>query len=121
MQVPLQITLRHVAPSETLDRRIRRDADKLGEFHPNIISCHVVIEELALRKQQGRMFNVRLTVHVPDHDLVVNRDHAEDVHVALRDAFASMVRRLEDVARRQRREVKTHEDPRQSKLAGSTS
>jgi hypothetical protein len=39
---------------------------------------------------------------------VVNRDHDEDPYIALRDAFDAVVRRLEDVARRQRGDVKTH-------------
>ena len=42
------------------------------------------------------------------YELIVNRDHDEDVYVALRDAFASLTRRLEDVARRQRGQVKAH-------------
>ena len=46
---------------------------------------------------------------VPGHELIVNRDHDEDVYVALRDAFASVTRRLEDVARRQHGQVKVHE------------
>ncbi len=59
-------------------------------------------------RNKGRWFNVRIVVRVPGHELIVNRDHDEDVYVALRDAFASLTRRLEDVARRQHGEVKTH-------------
>ena len=111
MQVPLQITVRHMTHSPELDSRIRADAGKLEEFYRGIISCHVVIEEQGRHQQQGRWFNVRIVVSVPGHELVVNRDHDEDVYVALRDAFASLTRRLEDVARRQHGQVKTHESP----------
>ena len=41
-----------------------------------------------------------LRVRVPDHEIVVNRDHAEDPYVALRDAFDVASRRLEDLAAR---------------------
>ena len=109
MQSPLQITIRHMAPSEALEARIRESAAKLDEFYRGIVSCHVVVEERARRQQQGRGFNVRLAVRVPGHELIVNRDHDEDVYVALRDAFASLTRRLEDIARRQHGQVKTHE------------
>ena len=98
MQVPLQITIRHMAYSPALDARIREDAAKLEEFYRGIISCHVVVEEQGRHQQQGRWFNVRIVVRVPGHELIVNRDHDEDVYVALRDAFASLTRRLEDVA-----------------------
>jgi ribosomal subunit interface protein len=111
MQVPLQITIRHMAHSPTLDARIREDAIRLEEFYRGIISCHVVVEEQGRHQQQGRWFNVRIVVSVPGHELIVNRDHDEDVYVALRDAFASLTRRLEDVARRQHGQVKTHESP----------
>jgi ribosomal subunit interface protein len=97
-----------MAHSVALDTRIREDAAKLEEFHGGIIGCHVVVEEQHRHQQQGRWFNVRIAVHVPGHELIVNRDHDEDVYVALRDAFASLTRRLEDVARRQRGQVKAH-------------
>ena len=109
MHLPLQITVRHMAHSAALEARIRESAAKLEEFYRGVVSCHVVVEEQGRHQQQGRWFNVRLAVRVPGHELIVNRDHDEDVYVALRDAFASLTRRLEDVARRQQGQVKTHE------------
>lgn len=109
MQIPLQITIRHMAHSPALDARIREDATRLEEFYQGIISFHVVVEEQGRHQQQGRWFNVRIAVGVPGHEIIVNRDHDEDVYVALRDAFASVTRRLEDVARRQRGQVKARE------------
>ena len=41
MQVPLQITLRHMARSDALESRLRDQAAKLEEFHPNLVSCRV--------------------------------------------------------------------------------
>jgi ribosomal subunit interface protein len=108
MQLPLQITVRHMTHSAALDARIREEAAKLDEFYREIVSCHIVVEEQSRHQQQGRCFNIRIVVRVPDHELIVNRDHDEDVYVALRDSFASLTRRLEDVARRQHGQVKTH-------------
>lgn len=106
MQVPLRITVRHLPPSEALEARIREDVARLEGFHPRIVSCHVVVEQQARHKRQGRRFNVRIDLRVPGHELVVDHDHDEDVYIALRDAFASLTRRLEDAARRQRGQVK---------------
>jgi ribosomal subunit interface protein len=108
MQVPLTITMRHMPPSEALETAIRRKTAKLEEFHPNVTGCHVVIEEQRRHHQQGRWFNVRLEVHLPGHEIVVNRDHDEDPYVALRDAFDAAARRVEDAARLQRGDVKQH-------------
>lgn len=109
MRLPLQITVRHMAHSAALEARIRESAAKLEEFYRGVVSCHVVVEEQGRHQQKGHGFNVRLAVRVPGHELIVNRDHDEDVYVALRDAFASLTRRLEDVARRQHGQVKAHE------------
>ena len=65
MQIPLQITLRHMQPSDALEARIRDQAAKLEEFHPNLISCRVTVEEIARHQQQGRQFQVRIDAHVP--------------------------------------------------------
>jgi ribosomal subunit interface protein len=108
MQIPLKITLRHMSQSEALETRIRSKVAKLEEFHPNVTGCTVTIEEQRRHQQQGRWFNVRVVARVPDHEIVVNRDHDEDPYVALRDAFDAVKRRLEDLARLQRGEVKTH-------------
>jgi ribosome-associated translation inhibitor RaiA len=44
---------------------------------------------------------VRIDLKVPGKEIVVNRDHDEDIYVALRDAFDVARRQLEDHARRQ--------------------
>ena len=117
MQVPLTITMRHMPPSEALETAIRKKTEKLEEFHPNVTGCHVVIEEQRRHHQQGRWFNVRLEVHLPGHEIVVNRDHDEDAFVALRDAFDAAARRVEDVARLHRGDVKQHPAPLHGEIA----
>jgi cold shock CspA family protein len=55
---------------------------------------------------------------MPGHaEVVSNRHHDEDVYVALRDAFASVTRQLEDVVREKRGDVKVHETPQHGKIA----
>jgi len=108
MQTPLQITFRNFPPSDAVEARIRAKAAKLEEFHLNIMSCHVAVEELDRHRQKGKQFTVRLDIRVPGHEVIVDRDHDEDIYVALRDAFNAAGRRLEEFARSQRGEVKKH-------------
>jgi len=108
MQTPLQITIRRMGRSNALTTRVREEVGKLSEFYPDIVSCRVVIEQRDRHKTQGRSFNVRIALGIPAHELVVNHDHDQDVYVALREAFTSLTRRLEDAARRQRGAVKKH-------------
>jgi ribosome-associated translation inhibitor RaiA len=112
MQVPLQITYRGLERSEALDARIRSKATKLGAFHPRIMSCRVVVEESDRHRHQGRHFVVRLDVRLPGHEIAVNRDADQDVYVALREAFGAAGRRLEELARVDRGDVKSHAAPR---------
>jgi len=112
MQIPLQITIRDIEPSEALEARIRDKAEKLEEFFKHITSCRVVVEVPHKHHRQGKQFNVRIDIGVPGSEIVVNRDHAEDVYVALRDAFDAAKRRLEDYARKIRGDIKTHEPRR---------
>ena len=114
MQIPLQITIRDVDHSEALETRIRNKVAKLEEFSKNIISCRVVVEVPHKHHHQGKQFNVRIDISVPGSEIVVNRDHAEDVYVALRDTFDAAKRQLEDYARKIRGDIKAHPPKRPS-------
>ena len=112
MQIPLQITIRDVEHSEALETHIREKAKKLDEFFNHIMSCRVVVEVPHKHHQQGKQFNVRIDIGVAGGEIAINRDHSEDVYVALRDAFDAAKRQLADYARKVRGDVKTHESKR---------
>ena len=116
-QVPVQITFRHMPRSDALEALIREKVDKLEEFYPALISCRLVVDEEGMHHHQGRRFNVRIDVHVPGHEFATTREHDEDVYVALRDAFDSARRWLEDEIRQQRGDVKRHDVPQHGKVA----
>lgn len=115
MQIPLQITSRDIEHSEALEAHIRGKVAKLEEFFKHITSCRVMVEVPHKHHHQGKQFNVRIDIGVPGGEIVVNRDHSEDVYVALRDAFDAAKRRLEDYARKIRGDIKTHEPGRVNK------
>jgi ribosomal subunit interface protein len=117
MQIPLQITVRHMPRSDALEARIRDQAAKLDEFHPHLMSCRVTVEEKGRHQKQGRQFQVRIDARVPGREIVANRDHDEDVYVALRDAFAAVTRQLEEEVRVTRGDVKAHDIPQHGRVA----
>jgi ribosomal subunit interface protein len=108
MKIPLQVTFRDMSPSEAVETRIREKADKLGRFYDRIVNCRVVVEMPQRHKHQGKLHSVRIDLSVPGAELVANHAQDEDVYVALRNAFDAITRQLEDYARRQRGEVKSH-------------
>ena len=122
MQLPLQITFRHMDPSPALEARIRQRAEEFERFFDRITSCRVIVERVNRRHQQGNLFEVKIDMTVPGSELVTAREpganHAhEDPYVAVRDAFDAARRLLEDHARRRRGEAKTHVVPDHGRIS----
>lgn len=114
MQLPLQITFRHMDPSPALEARIRELAAKLDRYAQEIMGFRVVVEAPHKHHHQGSLFSVHIDITLPGGEIAVTRDqhdrHAhEDAHVALRDAFNAAARQLEQRVQRLRRDVKEHE------------
>lgn len=113
MELPLQVTFRNIPPSEALEAKIHEKVDKLEKFYDRLIGCRVAIEA-PHRHHKGNLYHIRIDLTVPGGELVVNRTPPahqahEDIYVAVRDAFDDAKRELQDYARRQRGDVKTHE------------
>ena len=116
MKVPLVVTVRGFEHSDALEAAIRDHAQKLEQFHSNVTSCRVTAEEISKHRHQGRQFTVRIDLRVPGKEILVTRDHHEDIFVALRDAFDSAKRQLEDEVREHRGDVKVHELPKHGRI-----
>lgn len=99
MQVPFQLTFRHMDPSPALADRVRELTSKLETFCDRITSCRVVIEA-PHHRTHGDPFAVRIDISVPEREIHVATDrgakpeHA-DAYVAVRDAFEAARRQLQ--------------------------
>lgn len=102
MYTPLQVSLHGVKPSDALISRIREKAQKLERFYDRITGCRVALSLDGRHQHQGRQFSVHVGVKVPGGAIEVTREHDQNIHVALRDAFDAARRQLEDYAREQR-------------------
>lgn len=129
MQITPTIAFRGLVPSEALEAEVLTRIDKLETFCPSIVGCRVLIELVQRRHERGNRYHVRIDLTVPGEDLVVThqaslrattravgaqkttktselyreRKHAR---VAVREAFETARRRLQDYLRRQRGAVK---------------
>lgn len=113
MQLPLQVTFRHMESSPALEARIAELAAKLDHVYERIMSCRVVVEAPHQHHRQGQLYSVRIDVKVPGGELFVDSErdlhHAhEDPFMAAHDAFDAMRRQLEGFAQKQRGDVKHH-------------
>lgn len=110
----VEIAFRGMDTSPAVEQRIREKVERLKQFNDRITSCRVTIEEPHRKKQVGNVFHVKIEIGLPGrHDIVVSREpeanHAhEDIYVALRDAFDSARRRLQDVSAKMEGDIKTH-------------
>lgn len=124
---PVLISFRNMSVSPVLEDEARERVKWLESFYPGIIGCRVVLEVPHRHRRRGRPLHVRIEVSLPGEDVVVNHEPAldatarsashksaeldtrhKDAHVAIHEAFDVARRRLEDVARQQRGDVKTH-------------
>lgn len=121
MQIPLQITFRHMDSSPTAEAAIRKRVEKLDRFSDRIIGCHVVVEAPHHHQRKGKLYSIRIDLTVPGEEISVTHNgpenHAhEDIYVAIRDAFNAAGRLLEDHVRKFRGAVKAHEVPLHGKV-----
>ncbi len=118
MQVPTRIVLKGVPEPAKARERVQAAAATLERFHGRITACQVAVSNPDLRHVTGGLYNVHIVLRVPGHgDIVVSRRAAdqrerEHLDVALRKAFAQARRRVQDVAREMRGDVKLHDHPR---------
>lgn len=117
MQLPVQITFRDIPRSEAVEAAIRERVARLDRFSDHIMSCRVTIGIIEKHQHQGKLFNIRVNMKLPGSELVVNRDKAEDIYVAIRDAFDAVKRKLEEHVQRVRGEVQTHEVEHHGRVA----
>ena len=83
------------------------------------MSCRVTVKSPGRHKQQGKHYAVHVDLKVVGGEIASTRHHEhEDVHVALRDAFDAVKRRLEDHVRRQRGQTKPHQTLLRGRVVG---
>jgi cold shock CspA family protein len=133
--IPAQITFRGLDHSDALEATIRERIDWLEQFYPGIVRCRVLVEIPHRHRADGRHVHVRVELTLPGAGPVVvshepslhgglkhgehadhrKEDEIEGVHryaaVAVREAFDTARRQLEDAARESRGAVKTHDVP----------
>lgn len=108
MKIQPQITLRDIPHSIAFESHVLQKIEKLETFHHHIMRCDVVVEQLQKHNHQGRLFQVKILISVPNKKLSVNHGSDVDPYVAVRDAFNAARRQLLSYARQRRGDVKTH-------------
>lgn len=115
---PVDITLRDIPNSEAVENVIRKKTDKIANFYADRVEfCKVTLNIVQNHKHQGKLFDAHIEVGVPGKTLVVTHKKNEDLYVLLRDAFAAMMRQIENNKERIRGYVKTHAETLQGRIS----
>jgi cold shock CspA family protein len=114
MRLPLQIAFHNMSHDAEIESAIRANAEWLDTYYDRIMSCRVVVDRPHRHHKDGNLYQVRIDLKVPGRELAVKREPSQhtdyrDLDIMIRDAFDDLRRQLEDHARRQRGEVKSHE------------
>jgi ribosomal subunit interface protein len=110
MKIPLQITARTIELTDAIKADIEEKAEKLDRFYDQLMRCRVVVESPHRHHHQGNLYEIHIYMTMPGSEIVVKREPNDDLYVAIRDGFNAAYRQLEDFVRRQRRDVKHHEE-----------
>lgn len=103
MAIPVQISYRDMQHSETLDRLISQETEKLERYYQRITGARVVVEHAYRRA--GSPFHARIVLNVPGEDIFINREETEsdaafkDPVTAIRSAFKKAKRQLLEYVR----------------------
>jgi cold shock CspA family protein/ribosome-associated translation inhibitor RaiA len=116
MIIPLQITSRDTELDDLVRQEITERVERLDKVYDRIMRCRVVVEEAKSHPHEGKLYNVHIIMTVPGAELVTKREVNKDLQIALRDSFQAARRSLEEFAREQRGEVKTHAEPPRGRI-----
>jgi cold shock CspA family protein len=108
--------------SPALEAMIVDRATKLDKFAGHITSCRVVIDPAGRHRLHGQQYEVRIDITLPEGEVVSTREPSEhkeykEIAIAIRDAFDSARRALEDYVRLERGAVKAHVRPPHARVS----
>ncbi len=112
----LQLAVRNLKLSEARREDIHKKAEGLGKYFDRLMRCRVVVE-VPHRHSREALYNIEIEMRVPGAELIVKRQPNADLDAAVRDAFDSARRQLEDFARKFRGAVKHHEGATQGEIS----
>lgn len=95
----LQITVRSISGSPTIEYHIRKYFDKLNRIYSKISHCRVVIDVPQNHKHKGKIFSVSIDIKIPGQELI-SRKQSQNLYAAIRDSFVAIDKLLEKHTKR---------------------
>jgi ribosome-associated translation inhibitor RaiA len=102
--VQMTMTFRHIDRSGALEARARELGERLRRYNSGITQCHLTVEGGVDHYADGSSYTVKIHLSVPGAQIHADSGHHDgtghrDVYIALRDAYSSARRQLQDLRR----------------------
>lgn len=110
---PVEIVDEGVIVDPEANRYLQERIAQLGHFYDRIQAVRVTLESMEGHHRRGGPYRVGMRIEVPGPDIIVTRQQADQLHVAIRGAFDAGDRRLQDHIRKLRERVLPGGDDRQ--------
>lgn len=104
MNTPLEILFNGLDKSAAIEAKIAERAGKLEKLFDRMTYCRVVVAAPNKHHHKGKTYEVKIDIGIPGTaPLIVTHESAvgqaqEDLKIALRDAFDTAGRRLNEIA-----------------------
>jgi ribosome-associated translation inhibitor RaiA len=104
MNAPVEVHFHGIQRSEAIEQRVREKVAKLEKHFERMTSCRVVLEATQRTALKPKVYCIKIEIGVPrQRPIVVCHErvgsHAsEELTMALRDAFETVLRKIEGVA-----------------------
>ncbi len=95
MKSNADVVYRDIDSSPALNDIIYKKIEKLHRYTDSIIHSRVVLDAPHKHKHKGRLFRASIELGLKGAPITVSHDDIS-VHVAVRDAFSAMERKLKD-------------------------
>jgi len=99
----MTMTFRHIDRSGALEARARELGERLRRYNSGITQCHLTVEGAVDHGADGSSYRVKIHLSVPGAQIHADSgQHGtghRDVYIALRDAYSSARRQLQDLRR----------------------
>ena len=103
MHSPVEIHFHGIEKSEAIEERVREKVSKLEKHFSRMTHCRVVLEAPHRSPQKPKAYQIKIEISLPRCQPIVvcherEGSHAnEELPLAIRDAFAAALRKVDDV------------------------
>jgi ribosome-associated translation inhibitor RaiA len=106
MTASVEVHFHGLEKSAAVEERVREKVNKLAKHFDRMTHCRVVLEAPNRNPQRSKVYQIKIEIGVPGRSPIVvshereGSDAAEELNLALRDAFEAALRRLDDASAR---------------------